>query len=410
MTLALHVYGVLVVLFWGAVWIRTTRGQATLRWVLKPTASPETAGGPLPTLWVVIPARDEAANIAACVVAVRASDHPSLRVLVFDDGSTDGTAELALAAGAEVVRGTGELPAGWKGKPWALQRATRGLAADWLLFLDADVRVDPRALSRVHAWAIREGADFLSGFGRLVMESFWEKVVQPSVGGLILAGNDLGRVNDPQEPEHLVANGQLILVRRSAYEAVGGHEAVKADILDDVGLARAFYAAGYRVRVLFMRELFSCRMYTGLRALWLGWTKNLYAGLHHRPGTVAVLVGFIVVEMILPYLVLPVGLVLGDPAWIAWGLALPAVIHLVRAYLDGVFGQERAYGLLQPLGSILLVGILVDSMRRSRAGSVSWKGRTYAVRPEDDTLARVKRGPGPRQDEGTGGVSDRAGG
>lgn len=393
MTAALHVYGVLVALFWLSVAIRTAAGKAKLTWVLKPDASPDPGNGPLPPLTVVIPARNEAANIGPCVASVLASDHPRLRVLVFDDGSTDGTAEQARAAGAEVITGEGELPEGWKGKPWALQRATRGLDGEWVVFLDADVRVVPQALSRAHAWAIREGADFLSGFGRLTMETFWEKVIQPSVGGLILAGNDLDRVNDPQKPEHLIANGQFILVRRPAYEAVGGHGAVKADILDDVGLARAFFGAGFKVRVLFMRELFSCRMYTGLRDLWLGWTKNLYAGLHHRRGTVMVLVGFILFEFLLPYVLLPAGLVTGDRALLAWGIALPLLIHAVRAYMDHVFGQEKAWGLLQPLGSLMLVGLLVDSMRRSRAGTVSWKGRTYAVRPEDDTLRRVKGDP-----------------
>ncbi|MFN7146569.1 MAG: glycosyltransferase, partial [Myxococcota bacterium] len=289
---------------------------------------------------------------------------------------------LARAAGAEVLRGGDEpLPEGWKGKPWALVRATRDLHDDWIVFVDADVRVHPAALSRIHTRAIADGVAFLSGFGKLEMGSFWEKVIQPSVGGLIIAGNDLDAVNDPGKPEKIIANGQLILVRRDAYESVGGHAAVKDDILDDVGLAKAFVAKGHAIRILFLRELFSCRMYTNLRELWHGWTKNLYAGMGYRRDRVVFLVGFLLVEMLLPYALVPWGLASGNAEILAWGVGLVALIHAVRFYMDRVFGQEALYGLLQPLGATMLIGLLVDSSRRSRTGRVVWKGRTYAVTP-----------------------------
>lgn len=400
-----------IALFWAGAAHKVRKGRADATWRLGPDASPAVEGlAALPRLAVVIPARNEAANIGACVAAVRASDHGNVDVLVFDDASTDATAALARAAGATVVESDGApLPEGWKGKPWALHRATEawregragpgGDPPDWILFLDADVRVEPQALSRAHAYAIREELDFLTGFGRLTMESFWEKVIQPSVGGLILSGNNLDRVNAPSRAEDLIANGQFILVRREAYVAAGGHEAVRADILDDVGLARAFYAAGRSTRCLFMRELFSCRMYTSFSELWLGWTKNLYAGLHHRPLAILGVCAFLVVYLLSPYAFVPLGVLWSDPAWIGWGIALVALVHGVRFYMDGVFGQDRRYGLLQPLGTLVLIGMLLDSLRRSRAGAVQWKGRTYSVRREDDTLRRLP----PRPDAGDAG-------
>lgn len=375
----IHLWGAGAALFWLGVAARTGRTKEKNTWRLGPDAPVDV---PLPRLVCVVPARNEAAHIGPCVAALRASDHPALDVLVFDDGSTDGTGALAEAAGARVVQGGGgELPEGWKGKPWALQRATRDLDADWIVFVDADVRVHPAALSRAHAYAVREGADLLSGFGRLEMGSFWEKVIQPSVGGLILAGNDLDVANDPAKPERAIANGQLILVRRAAYEEVGGHAAVRDDILDDIGLARAFTAAKKRVICLFMRELFSCRMYTSLRELWDGWTKNLYAGLGHRLDRVAFLVGFVFVDFCAPYLALLWGLAGGPREALAWGAGVVLLMAFVRAWLDRIFGQDVKYGLLQPLGAAALIALLVGSAWRSRAGTVTWKGRQYAVRP-----------------------------
>ncbi len=366
-----------IALFWVTAGLKAWRGRREAKWRLGPDGP---VAASLPRLVAVIPARNEAATIAGCVAALKASDHPDLHVRVFDDGSTDGTPELAAAAGAEVVRGgDAPLPAGWKGKPWALQRATRDLREEWIVFVDADVRVHPAALSRVHTRAIADGVAFLSGFGKLEMGSFWEKVIQPSVGGLIIAGNDLDAVNDPDKPDKIIANGQLILVRRDAYESVGGHGAVKDDIIDDVGLAKAFVAGGHAIRILFLRELFSCRMYTNLRELWQGWTKNLYAGMGYRRSRVVFLVGFLLVEMLLPYALVPWGLATGSTELVAWGVGLVALIHAVRLYMDRVFGQDVAYGLLQPLGAAMLIGLVVNSSRQSRAGRVVWKGRTYAV-------------------------------
>ena len=375
-----------IALFWLGAAYKTWRGQREGKWRLGPDAP---VAPSLPRLVVVVPARNEAAVIEACVRALRASDHPDLHVRVYDDGSTDGTGALAAAAGAEVRAGGDEpLPEGWKGKPWALVRATRDLladpATDWILFLDADVRVHPAALSRAHSRAIADDVAFLSGFGKLEMGSFWEKVIQPSVGGLIIAGNDLDGVNDADKADKVIANGQFILVRKDAYAAVGGHGAVRDDILDDVGLAKAFVAKGHTIRVLFMRELFSCRMYTNLRELWFGWTKNLYAGMGYRRDRVVFLCGVLLFEFLAPYAVLVYGLAAGHAELAAWGAGLVLLIHAVRAWLDRLFGQDLKYGLLQPLGAAMLVGLLIDSSRRSRKGKVVWKGRTYsAARPPD---------------------------
>ena len=364
-----------VALFWVGVFARVRRSRADSRFKLGPDAP---VAAELPRLVVVIPARDEARNIAECIRAVRASDHPSLDVVVFDAASSDGTADMARLQGVRVLSGDGgPLPVGWKGKPWAIYRAMKEVSGDFVVFLDADVRMAPEALSRLHSYLLRENIDLLSGFGRLLMESFWEKVIQPSVGGLIIAGNDLSIVNEHANTEKAIANGQLILVRRSAYDAVGGHEAVKDDILDDIGLALAFRRAGMQARCLFVRELFSCRMYTGFSELWQGWTKNLYPGMRHKPAAVVAVVLLVLIEFLSPYFVLFFAIRAHDGELAVAATAVVLLIHAVRAYMDRLFQQDLPFGLLQPLGATLLLGLVLDSVRRTRAKSRTWKGRTY---------------------------------
>jgi glycosyltransferase involved in cell wall biosynthesis len=370
-----RIYAGLVGLFWLSIAAKTWESRKDMAWKLDPN-SPVLPG--LPRLRVVIPARNEAANIGACLQALSASDHPNWAVTVFDDGSTDGTGAIAEKYGAEVLRGEEGIPPEWRGKTWALQRATRNIQEEWILFLDADVRVQPTCLSRTHSYAITEKVDLLSGYGRLTMESFWEKVIQPTVGGVIVLGNPMDRVNDDQEQERVMANGQLILVRREVYEELGAHERVKDKITEDVELARLFRGNGRRQRCLMMRDLFSCRMYSSLEEIWLGWTKNFYIGLRKKRAAAAILVFFLLVYNMLPALLLPYGIWSGGEI-AAWLVGLWGLMQGVRLMLDLRTGQEPFYGLLQPLGAFMVAAIVLDSMRRAATGKLVWKGRVYAA-------------------------------
>ncbi len=376
----------LLLLGWLIALIKVLVNRYRPRWVLRPE---DAAADPGEAVSVVIPARNEAANIGPCLEAVLAQDHPGLQVVVFDDGSSDGTGAIA-AAYAEAdprvcyLRGEGgPLPEGWYGKPWALQRARRAATGDWLLFIDADVRLAPEAVSRAVAYARREELGLLSGFGAGVMGSFWERVLQPVVAGLILAGNDLDVVNDPGAPERVIANGQFLLFRREAYEAVGGHEAVASDILDDVGLARAVARAGYRMHCLYMRRIFSCRMYTSLGEIWEGWSKNLFAGMNYSWPTVALAVLWTFAVSNLGLLLIGLGAAgVVDREWLWWGLALTAMMQLVRAVMDWIWELPLVYGLSHAPANLLLILLILSSAIKTSRGGVTWKGRTY--RPSGD--------------------------
>ncbi len=373
----------LIALGWLLALVKVLVNRLRPRWVLTPGEPPAAPEIPVS---VVIPARDEVRNIGPCLDAVLAQDHPTLQVVVMDDGSTDGTAEVLAKYDDDprvtILSGDGAgLPEGWYGKPWALQRAQAAATGDWLLFTDADVRLAPEAVSRAVAWAEREQLGLLTGFGDGVMVSFWERALQPAVAGLILAGNDLDVVNDPDKPDRVIANGQFLLFTREAYDAVGGHEAVRSDILDDVGLAKAVVAAGHKLHCLYMRHIFACRMYTNLGEIWEGWTKNLFAGMGYSwPNVILALLYTFCVALLGPLL-----LVLGltgalSSEWLWWGLGLTALMQTVRAVMDWIWDQPLAYGLLHAPSNVALMALILNSALKTSAGGVTWKGRRYSPR------------------------------
>jgi chlorobactene glucosyltransferase len=339
---------------------------------------------------IVVPARDEERNIGPCLDGLLAQQGIDVSIIVVDDGSTDRTGEVLerYAGSIEVLDGGDEaLPEDWLGKPWACQRGgQRALElfegergrTQWILFVDADVRLEPRALWASIGYAHEKKLGLLSGLGRLTMQGFWEKVLQPAVGGLIIAGNDLEKTNEPgKAKDRVLANGQFLLFERSCYESIGCHESVRVDVLDDVGLASTVVAAGGLYHLLFMRTLFSCRMYEGLGEIWEGWSKNLFAGLEFSWKNLLTVCAGLLTFTILPYLVLLWALCTGDGgAWLFWGVGLVTLIQLVRLYLDHLFGHELAYSLTHLLGMVLLVGLLANSALRSSRGTTTWKGRT----------------------------------
>jgi glycosyltransferase involved in cell wall biosynthesis len=384
-----------LVLFWFSALVRAIRAKQDERYrVTEDTPGPK----PGASVGVVVPARNEVGNIGACVDAILRQDHADLRLVVLDDGSTDGTGKV-LAGRAEDERltvltgGDDPLPEGWLGKAWACQRGSEALRASasppqWLLFVDADVRLHPHAVAGAVGHASVHELAMVSGLGNLVMESFWEKVLQPVVAGLIMAGNDLEKVNDPeQRDDRPLANGQFILVRADAYEAVGGHGAVRSDVLDDVGMASAITGADYPYHLVFMRTLFDCRMYESLGQLWEGWTKNMFAGMRHSWRNLVLVCIFLGWIALMPFLLLGFGLATGHTEWALWGGGLVALIQAVRLWLDIQVGQDLRYGPTQVLGVIMTLVLLLHSGVRAARGTATWKGRVVPVAAPQDSEA-----------------------
>jgi len=376
----------LTALGWFGAWLQSRRQVRSTPYRLRPAADACVVGG---RLAVVVPARNEERNIARCVHSVLAPGDPNVRMVVLDDGSSDRTfailQELASQYDLLTVIGGEEspLPEGWLGKPRACQRAGEAallLEPEWLLFVDADVELKPGGAAAAVHWMEQHNLDLLSVMGTLELGSFWERVVQPAVVGLILAGNNVDRINDPsRRPAKPLANGQFLLFRAHTWDAMGGHTTVRSAIIDDVGLATALVQRGGSYHLLFGPAVFRCRMYTGLSEIWAGWTKNLYEGMGAAPHLLAGLVGFVAGSVVLPWALFPLAVMWGDGLLAVTALAAVVGMVLARVQLDRRFGQDPRYAWSIPLGWTMLVAIAVASAVLYHRGGVRWKGRPLPV-------------------------------
>jgi len=231
---------------------------------------------------VIIPARNEASNIATVLDSVTGSDYPDLEILVVDDRSTDDTAPIVARYASRdsrvrLIVGE-ELPAGWYGKPWACAQGAQAATGHHLLFIDADTRHDPSLIGRAVAGLVTERPGLLTVAPRQLCLTFWERVVMPQVWLLLGVRYHPSRVNRATRSRDIIANGQFILLSRQTYDAIGSHAAVRGEIAEDLALAQVAHEKGQRVWFVFAETLMATRMYDGLASMIEGWSKNVYLG------------------------------------------------------------------------------------------------------------------------------------
>lgn len=345
-----------------------------------------------PHVSILIPARNEAAVIGQTVQGLLAQTYPHFEVIVLDDNSGDGTAALALAAAQgdprlRVLRGK-PLPSGWLGKNWACHQLAQAAGGDWLIFTDADVRWTAEALAALAAEMDRTQADLLTVWPTQQTQSWGERLVVPLMALVILGYLPLLLVHHSPWPSLAAANGQCLAFRRKAYDAIGGHFALRDNVLEDVSFARRIKAKGFRLRMADGAGLINCRMYPDWPSVRDGFAKNILAG---YGGSVI----FLILATLFHWLVFlgPWLLLIINNQWSIinsqrflfidhwqltvnyWLLVLIALGIGIRMLTAAATRQRPRDALLLPLSVLLMTRIAAQALWWHWHGGPRWKGR-----------------------------------
>lgn len=328
---------------------------------------------------VLIPARNEQSTIEATLTSVSASiGLDDIEIIVLDDNSSDDTATVVERASQSdqritLIKGDSEPPSSWLGKPWAVYRLAEKATGSVLVFLDADVTVEPHGIAAGVESLRERGLAMVAPYPRQIARGMGERLIQPLVIWSWASTLPVGLAAKSLRPSLSAANGQMLICDTSAYHASGGHASVQAIVLEDIALMRSFKSHGYYCATVNGVDLAICRMYESTSDVIDGYSKSLWSAFGSPLGSVAVN-SFLLATYVLPPLV-----------------AVTARSKKTRAigavgYLSGVAGRiavARATGgnlipdsLAHPASIIAFAGLNVVSWSRHLGGTNRWKGRT----------------------------------
>lgn len=347
-----------------------------------------------PLVSILVPARNESRNIIGCVESLLAQDYPNFELLVLDDNSEDDTARKIEACGLaedhvtrRLLRGM-PLPAGWIGKAWACHQLAAAARGEYLIFTDADTVHAPASVSSAMAFAQKTGADLVSPWPRQITRSWGEKLILPLL--YVLVGTNYAHAllmylqKNPALARRLspsflrvlgAANGQYLVFKKSAYERIGGHAAIRDHLVEDLALGRAVAARtgeGMRVINCDGMRILTCRMYRSFGEVWEGFTKNM------RPAFETSLGAFLLCGVTQASCFLLPFILVFFPLQRSFALIEIALVVFIRVVLAVRFRTSWLSVLFHPLGHFLGMAIGVNSWRRAGRG-VTWKERTYAT-------------------------------
>lgn len=345
-----------------------------------------------PTVSVLIPARNEAAVIGDTVRSLLNQDYANLELLLLDDNSSDGTADIARAAANGDARlrviGGAELPDGWAGKNWACHQLSEQASGDWLIFTDADVQWQDGALAAVMNQIAATQADLLTVWSTQITETPGERLVVPLMALVILGYLPHIAVNRVSMAAFAAANGQCMAFRRQAYQAIGGHTSVKSAIVEDIQLARAVKRAGYKLRMTDGNQRVVCRMYDSWDAVRNGYAKNIIAGYGDSVPALLASAVFHWLVFVYPWLWLIVSAIAGNLTHALWAGLLVILGVGVRALTAAATHQRVTDALFMPASVIAMTIIAAQGIYwYVRYGGPRWKGRTIPQRKQKRTGA-----------------------
>ncbi len=376
MEIILFIFSFLTLILWifALVW---TSWTLFIQKPLEPTnSSPKHSG----KISIIVPARNEANRVLSkSISSMLLQDYEDFEVVAIDDRSTDATWEILAEIASDnpklkLIKGR-ETEFGWLGKPFALQQGFQQASGDWILATDADIIFAKNALKTAVAFAIEKELDALTLIPKVNHGSFWETLFMPIFGWFCFLAMPPNRVNDPKRKEAMGV-GNFFLFRRSVLECLDGFTVVKNEVAEDLRMAEILKKRGYRFRIEYAPNLIETRMYSSLKEIWEGFTKNLFSGLRfsvHR----AILGSFAIFFLG----VLPIFL-----AFIFWFMSyktLAYMFFLVYAMQVITFvvihlrwKGNPLYALLTPVGLLLFMMILLNSTVKIVTGKgVTWKDR-----------------------------------
>jgi hypothetical protein len=337
----------------------------------------------MPKVSVLIPARNEAERIVPTLSSVLAcGPEVAAEVVVLDDHSTDGTAAVVTAAAAgdprvRVIAGR-DLPDGWLGKPWACDQLGRAASGEVLVFIDADVELSSAAIPASVALLQRHGLSLVSPYPRQEALTLGERLVQPLLQWLWLSFLPLRIAERPTPESMAAANGQIMVFEAEAWRAVGGHGSVRAEVIEDVGMARAIKRSGRRAAIVDGSQIATCRMYDSWSGLQEGYSKSLWAALPSR--NAARVVGtLLALAYVAPPLGAGLGVVTRDRAMTRLGVAGYITGVVGRVVSARTTGGKVADAPAHPISVGLLLWLGRRSWKMRTRGGLTWKGRSLDV-------------------------------
>lgn len=329
-----------------------------------------------PRVSVLVPCRNEEAGIAACVRSILAQDYPDFELIAVNDRSVDSTGRVLdeIAARDPKLRvvhvADGEVPAGWMGKPAALVNGVKHTTGEWLVFIDSDCTLAPNAVREAIVTGVARKFDLVSFVPRYIGEGFWAGLMTPLCGIATSGMFQIMYANSAMQPKIAFACGQFIAIRRSVYDAIGGHAAVKDSAGEDVELARILKRTGYRPRIGWGMDLITTRMYSGLGEIIRGWGRNFIAASRARPWRVLMASTFV----ILCGLTVWPALIFGDPLMRTVAVVHAILITGILAVAYSQAGSSFVRALAWPMSSLMLLVLFAKSLWLCYTRRLTWRG------------------------------------